>query len=420
MTAVLDPAGAAAIGGRRLLAAAEADLDAHLRRSGPVPWRGAPGALLAELEAAGLTGRGGAGFPAWRKLAAVAEGKEPVVVANGAEGEPASAKDRTLLRRGPHLVLDGLQLAAEAAGAVRAHLYVAPATFDTALAALSRRREAGVDRVAVEVVEAPEAFLSGEESAVVARLSGRAALPADKARRVVESGVRGRPTAVQNVETLAHLALIARYGPAWFRAAGTPAEPGTMLVTRSGAVPAPGVDEVAHGTPLPAVLGHYGGVTGPVLVGGYHGAWLAPHEVAAARLSRACLQRFGATPGAGVLFALPPGRCGLAETARITGYLAAQSARQCGPCRNGLPRMAETLSRLAGGARDPRLVAQVHRMTALVAGRGACHHPDGTAALVRSALRVFAGDVDAHLAGRCLARRADRRAMTRDTGGTNR
>ena len=392
-----------------LVDASEADLDGHRRRHGPLPERPRGGWLIDELERAGLTGRGGAGFPSWRKLAATATptegtgGGRPVVVANGAEGEPASDKDRTLLTHAPHLVLDGLQLAAAAVDAERGYVYAAPSSLAAVCTAVADRRAARVDRIPLEVVEADTGFLSGEASAVVARLNGRRPLPSDKARRVAESGVGGRPTALHNVETLAHLAMIARYGADRFRAAGTPDEPGTMLVTVSGHVPAPGVREVPLDVPLPVALGLRGPVPGPVLVGGFHGAWLAPGEAASARLSRASLSRLGASPGAGVLVALPPGRCGLAETARIVHHLAGASARQCGPCRNGLPAMADTLARLAGGGPTPELVARTHRLTALVSGRGACHHPDGTARLVRSALRVFAADVDAHLHGRCLA-----------------
>ncbi|MDT7705995.1 MAG: hypothetical protein QOG20_1602 [Pseudonocardiales bacterium] len=394
MTALTTAAGT--VPSHPLLDAARLRLEDHLRHVGPIPWA-VP--LVRELEAAGLTGRGGGGFPVARKLtvaasAAAATGRVPLVVANGAEGEPASAKDRRLLAHAPHLVLDGLQLAAAAIGADRAHVLVAPAVLAAVQAALVER--AGVDRVPVEVTVAAERFVAGEESAVVAALEGRPALPGDKLRRVVESGVHGRPTAVQNVETLAHLALIARFGAGWFRSRGTATEPGTALVTVSGALDRPGVVEVAHGTPLRAVLDGAGlRHPAPVLVGGFHGAWLAPHEVGVATFSRASLGGFGAATGAGVLIALPPGVSGMVETARIAAYLAGQSARQCGPCQGGLPRMADVLGRIAAGDRDPRLVAELHRLAGLTAGRGACHHPDGTVRLVRSALRVFGTDLGA-------------------------
>ncbi|MBN9098502.1 MAG: SLBB domain-containing protein [Pseudonocardia sp.] len=365
-------------------------LDATRPPLRPVPLRGA--AVIAEVAAAGLTGRGGAGFPVARKLAAVnaavtVTGRTPVVVGNGSEGEPASSKDRVLLTTAPHLVLDGLAVAADAVGADRAHLVVTPAAVAAVRAAVAQRS----DRVPVDVVAAGEHFVSGEETAVVAGLEGRRAVPGDKFRRVVESGVHGRPTLVQNVETLAHLGLIARSGAAWFRSRGTAAEPGTALVTISGAVARPGVFEVDHGAPLRDVVGLAGprGET-PVLVGGFHGAWLAPHEVAGAAFCRASLGTFGASPGAGVLIVLPAGASGLAETARITAYLAGQSAGQCGPCVNGLPRLAAELGRVAAGhGSRPDDRAELYRLAGLTEGRGACHHPDGTVRLVGSALRVF-------------------------------
>jgi len=391
----------------RLVGAAAGNLAEHRARSGPIPWRGGPGQLVALVERAGLSGRGGAGFPTWRKLTAVASGSRPVVVANAAEGEPASAKDATLLTRAPHLVLDGLQLAAEAVDAADVYLYVKAGPAEaSARRALAERRREGWDRYRVRVHQAPPGFISGEESAVISSLEGRPALPRFKERLVVESGVRGRPTLVQNVETLAHVALLARYGHSWFRQAGTPAEPGTFLATISGAVHAPGVVEAPYGLTLRDLLDAAGGPSTPlsaVLVGGYHGAWLPAEAGLDAPYSREGLAPWAATPGAGVVIALPAGTCGLGFSARIAGYLAGQSARQCGPCVNGLPAMADVLTRLARGRRDPSLVPAVQRLTGLVSRRGVCHHPDGTARMVTSALRVFEADVRAHLSGTCLA-----------------
>ncbi len=382
------------------------DLHVHQRVHGPLPLtHGAP--LIAQIESSGLTGRGGAGFPMARKLAAVAAGSAPVVVANGAEGEPASSKDRILLSYAPHLVLDGLQLACRAVGATEAYVYVHEGPLVAQMQTLVAARAAnGVDTVQARVVSAPARFVSGQETAVVSRLNGGDALPLAVPPPVYVKGVNRRPTLVQNVETLAHLALIARHGASWFRGAGTEAEPGTMLSTVSGAVPSPGVVEVPIGTLLGDVLDRAGGPDGPlgaVLVGGYHGAWLPAAQALSLPLSVEGLRPAGATPGAGVLIALSAAACGLTETARAVGYLAGQSARQCGPCLNGLPAMAQTLRQLAGRERTRGLPERIQALTALVERRGACHHPDGTVRLVRSALRVFAGEVAAHQAGRCTA-----------------
>jgi NADH:ubiquinone oxidoreductase subunit F (NADH-binding) len=399
------------VGQRRVLPASLPDLTAHRNTHGPLPQ---PRDLIGLVGEAGLTGRGGAGFPTARKIAAVAGAgrtRRPVVVANGTESEPASQKDRALLAHAPHLVLDGLHLAAEALGADRAIVYAPRASGDRLAEQVAQRRAAGWDRLAVEIMIAPPGFVVGEESAVVSAIEGGPAKPRDKRRLIVEAGVRGAPTLVQNVETLAHIALIARHGPTWFRERGTADEPGTFLVTVGGAVKTPGVYEHPLGASLGALLSAAGGPVGPlqaVLVGGYHGAWVLPDPELP--VSRAALAAYGTGPGAGVVLPLPARACGLAESARITRYLADQSAGQCGPCRNGLPHMADTLGRLAlgfqqtPGAGGSGLVEEVRRMTALVAGRGACHHPDGTARFVRSTLLAFSAEVELHLAGRCRAR----------------
>jgi NADH:ubiquinone oxidoreductase subunit F (NADH-binding) len=404
----------------RLLRPGGADLPGHLRLHGPRPHRG-PG-LTEEIRAAGLTGRGGAAFPAAVKLAAVAaQPGRAVVVANGAEGEPGSDKDKHLLWLAPHLVLDGLQLAAEAVGARRAYLYVHrhgrlhPLLAD----ALAQRAAAGCDEVAAELVEAPPRFLAGEESALAIRVGGGLARPAFKGPRVFERGVGGAPTLVQNVETLAHMALIARHGAAWFRQLGPAEEPGSMIVTVHRADGVSLVQEVAIGTPLARLLDLDHAPAQAVLAGGYHGAWLPAAQAARLPLANAALRPAGAMTGAGVLAALPPDRCGLAETARVLRYLAAESAGQCGPCLNGLPRIAAAFTALAQPEPGQRCLDDLERWSGLVTGRGACHHPDGTVRLVRSALTVFAAETGRHRRGRCTAGRhtAGRHTAGRHTVG---
>ncbi len=382
------------------------DLAAHLRHHGLLRFRGP--ALIEQVSAAGLTGRGGAAFPVGRKLAAVAgRGTKTVLAGNGAEGEPASAKDAALLSYAPHLVLDGLQAAAEAAGARTAYLYLHdhrsyPGLVGHVRAALAGRQAAGTDRAAVELVVAPPRFLAGEETALVARVNGRAARPADKARRVFERGIGGRPTLVQNVETLAHLALIARHGADWFRSVGTSSEPGSTLCTVHGPDGRVRVTETALGTPLARLLA-LGDDVQAVLAGGYHGGWLSAAHARQLTLSNADLRPAGAMVGAGVLVSLPAACCGLAEVANVARFLARESAGQCGPCRNGLPAIAGALSVVAQPRPAEQELANVRRWAGLVTGRGACHHPDGTARFVASALPVFAGEIAEHAAGRCTA-----------------
>jgi NADH:ubiquinone oxidoreductase subunit F (NADH-binding) len=391
-------------------------LRAHLSRLGFVPYRNGPGWLITELQAAGLTGRGGAAFPVHRKMAAVAgAGGRPLVVGNGAESEPASSKDVSLLWLAPHLVLDGLQLAAEAIGAQEAFLYVHEADRgplgDGLRRALSERWSNRIDRIPVRLASAPGRFLAGQETAMVNVLGGGPPLPTYAPPRVFERGVGGAPTLVQNVETLAHIALIARFGPGWFRQLGTTAEPGTMLCTIHHADGTTGVTEVALGTPLPALLpadlaprpaGRADGAQA-VLVGGYHGSWLPAGRAASLTLDHAGLAAGGGVLGAGVIAALPASRCGLAETARVVRYLALESAGQCGPCLNGLPRIAGALAELAGPRPGRQVRADVERWATAISGRGACAHPDGSVRFVRSALTVFAAELGQHADGRCTA-----------------
>ncbi|PZH19102.1 hypothetical protein C1I97_02920, partial [Streptomyces sp. NTH33] len=392
-----------------------ATLADHLERHGPPPVTAAVDSrtsppLVEAVEAAGLTGRGGAGFPTARKLRAVAGRRgRAVVVVNAMESEPASRKDWFLLAVAPHLVLDGAVLAAAVACADTVHVCLPRDRSDQYRrlgAALDERRRARVDPVRLCLHALPHAYVSSESTSLVRWLNGGPTRPQGSPPRTHERGVARRPTLVHNAETLAHLALIARHGPDWFRQAGTPDEPGTALVTVSGAVTAPGVLEVALGTPLATVLDRAGGPAEPlraVLLGGFAGTWL-PRAHTHTPLTRRDLAPLGAAPGAGVLVALPRTACGLTETARMLAYLAAHSARQCGPCRLGLPAVAEDFTALAAGRADPDLLSRLHRRTGLLPGRGACHHPDGAARLAASALRAFADDVDRHLThGGCPA-----------------
>ena len=403
MTAALDtfvpPPPTGPDGPHRLLLAGATTLDDHVRRHGGLPNTEAR-QIRSVVAESGLTGRGGAGFPAHRKLDAVASGRRAVAIGNAAESEPASRKDRVLLSHAPHLVLDGLQLAARAIDAREAHLYVPSDAVVDVRAALAGRR----DPLPVTVHIAPDAFVAGEESAVVSAVAGGPPIPQDKAVRVIERGLHGRPTLVQNVETLAHLALIVRYGADWFRRAGTVDEPGTFLATLTGPVRTPGVYELPYGIRIGDVIAAAGGATEPLqalLIGGYHGAWVpARPEI---EISRAGLAAFDASPGAGIVVPLAARSCGLVATAHVVSYLSGQRAGQCGPCVNGLPRIADTFLALAQCRSYPDLMSQVHRLSRLVVGRGACKHPDGTVRLIRSSLRMFAPEVSAHLAGWCTA-----------------
>ncbi len=378
----------------------------HRSVHGPLP--AVAGPELVEIVArSGLRGRGGADFPTAIKLRAVARGRRrSTLVVNGAETEPASAKDRLLLTRLPHLVLDGAVLAARGVGAREAIVRVGngtPATARALQGAIAARDDQGV---ALRVVAGPEGYVTGEETAVIHHLARGVAKPTFVPPRPYERGLGGRPTLVQNPETLSHLALIARFGPDWFRELGSDADPGSALVTISGAVVQPGVYELAFGTPMTDLLAAAGGPDEPLqalLVGGYYGTWVESSRALALRLSREDLHSVGCALGSGVLIALGQSACGLHESARVISYLADESAGQCGPCVHGLAAIADSVWALAEGVAHLSELEQLRRWIAEVRGRGACHHPDGAVRFVQSALEVFGDEVAAHQGRRCFA-----------------
>ncbi len=381
----------------------------HERIHGPMP-RSSAAELIEAVERSGLRGRGGADFPTARKLQSVRQRRRgTVLVVNGSETEPASAKDRLLLSRLPHLVLDGAVLSASAIGASEVIIKVGENDVGSLQALEGAVAVRSDDGVALALAPGPEGYVTGEESAVIHYLNGGAPLPTFVPPRPFERGYRGRPTLVQNPETLAQVALVARYGDRWYRELGTDVDPGSALVTISGAVAAPGVYELAFGTPMIDLLAAAGGSTEPLralLVGGYFGTWVDATPAFRLRLAREDLGSVGCSLGSGVLIALGESSCGLHESARVIRYLADQSAGQCGPCVFGLRAIADAVGALADGVAHERERDRVLRWTAEVRGRGACHHPDGAARFVESALAVFSREIEAHRHSRCTARPA--------------
>jgi NADH:ubiquinone oxidoreductase subunit F (NADH-binding) len=381
----------------------------HARIHGDLPRLPAQ-ELIEAVEQSGLRGRGGADFPTARKLRAVAQAKRVgALVVNGSETEPASAKDRLLLSRLPHLVLDGAVVAAEAVGAREVIVKVGENALSSLHALEGAISARSADPLPVHLIGAPEGYVAGEESAVMHYLNGGAPIPTFVPPRPFERGYQGRPTLIQNPETLAQLGLVARFGPHWFRELGTPADPGSALVTISGAVSAPGVYELAFGTPMTDLLDAAGGSTEPLqalLVGGYFGTWVESGRAVELSLAREDLRSVGCSLGSGVLIALGESACGLHESARVIDYLAEESAGQCGPCVHGLRAIADSIGAIAEGAAPAREDERVLRWASEIRGRGACHHPDGAVRFVESVIDVFGAEIASHRQGRCHARPA--------------
>ncbi len=393
------------------------DLRAHLDLHGPLPAlgrtrrRSAGEGLIDLVDRSGLRGRGGAAFPTGRKMRTVAgQRRRAVVVANGTEGEPASAKDKLLLSRFPHLVIDGAVAAAQAVGARQVIVCVeeqAADALESVARAIDERLAAGIDETEIQIRSVPTGYVSGEESALVNWLNGGDAVPVVVPPRPFERGVGGRPTLVQNVETLAHVALISRYGDGWFRELGTADHPGSQLLTVSGAVARPGVYEVPLGIRVDELIAGCGGLSEPaqaLLVGGYAGTWFPAEMAGELRLANEALSAYGGFVGPGVLAVIPRSVCGLGELAAVASYMAQASAGQCGPCVYGLGSIAQTLAAINAGRGGDAATRTLRRWADEITGRGACRHPDGAVRFMRSGLDMFAKEIQLHLhKQRCTA-----------------
>lgn len=386
-------------------------LEEHLALHGPLPTgRGSrrrqqrehAAMLIDEIELSGLTGRGGAAFPTATKLHAVADSRgRAIVIANAAEGEPASLKDRTLLETLPHLVIDGGLIAAEAVGADELILCAcesAPSGVEAIEQAVLERAGGGHTQK-ISIAAVPGHYVAGQETALVNYLAGGPAKPTFTPPMPFEQGLGRRPTLINNAETLAHIALIARHGASWFRQLGTSTQPGSTLVTLSGPVAHPGVYEIENGASLASLIEASGGTTARVraaLLGGYAGAWIGAAQLQGVALSMEHLAPHGATLGAGIVLLLSEAACPVSETARAARWMAGQSTRQCGPCIHGLDALAGTLEEVASGTANAQFAQRLQRLASLTSRRGACAHPDGALNMILSALEVFDAEFADH------------------------
>jgi NADH:ubiquinone oxidoreductase subunit F (NADH-binding) len=376
------------LAGRDVALGAEG-LNEHVRRLGPLPDAGR--SLIDLVAGSGLTGRGGADFPVgvkWRSIAAAPKGSA-VVLVNGAEGEPRSKKDRLLMTIRPHLILDGAFLAARALHSRSIVLYIGEAhhaSRQSMRRALAERTEQ--ERRLVRLFAAPARYVAGTSSAAVHLVNAGMATPTSNPPTPHEHGVDGNPTLVQNVETLAQVALLARAKQVT----------GTLLITVVGGVSRPGVLEVDIGTTIAEAVRMAGGITEPsraVLIGGYFGSWVEASNAMALSIDPHTLRSRGLSLGCGVIGMLPASRCAVCEVAGIMHYLAGESSAQCGPCFFGLRALADACGRISDLGTNSSDLLRIQRWNGEVRGRGGCHHPDGAVMFLQSALHTF-GDAFAH------------------------
>lgn len=390
---------------RLLRVSAGVETASEYRRSGGYQHLGDAAALLDEIARAGVLGRGGAAFPMAVKLATVraaaARGLDTVLVANGEEGEPASFKDRWLLRNRPHLVLDGLRLAAAIVKATHAHVYVSdPVAAESVQRAIAESSEEDLRGVAVGVRVVAPGYVAGEETAAVRAINGGPAKPSDKPPRPFEQGVGGLPTLVSNVETLANLPFVHRHGAAAYREVGTDASPGTFLATMTGGGRAAGLYEVPLGVPAAELIALHGieaaGVRG-ALVGGYFSG-LLDRRILDISLDYETLRGLGSGLGCGAISVLTS-ESPVAVAASVLAYFDRENAGQCGSCFNGTAAMAAAAAALRDGEATPEDVDRLERWSVVLRGRGACATLDAATNIAASLLAQFADDVAQHLAG---------------------
>ena len=354
-----------------------------------------PEEVIAAVRDAGLTGRGGANYPAAAKWEAARQHPGPrYLVINGAEGEPGSYKDRHQLARAPHQVLEGALIAAQAAEASEIVVYINSefgATRDTLAAAISELQ--GTDLAAalvpVRVLVENHIYIAGEETALLAVLMGRPAWPWPKPPYPTERGYLDRPTVVNNVETLAHVPVILRKGADWYRAS----QP--TLFSVSGDVARPGVFELPLGVPARDLITQAGGPlpgdrVEAVLPGGYSLPWLRADQLDVT-MDADSLKAAGTGLGASIIVVGAQQGLGLAA-AKVAAFFARETCAQCPICVTGTAQLAE---QLRPGASRALAAAESRDITALAAehrGKGICTLLDTAAGMAMTSAPGLVGD----------------------------
>ena len=382
-----------------------------------------PEGVVRLLARSGLRGRGGAGFPAaekWRRCAAEAATTK-YVVANGYEADPGSFTDRLLMERDPHAVLEGAVIAAYAVGAD--HVIVAVnAGYATAIerlrGAIAQAGDAGLVgagamdgsiSIDVEVRPVQGAFLLGEETALLRALEGRRGMPDQRPPYPAERGLHGKPTLVHNVETLATVPWIVTKGPEAFASIGSSGATGTKLVQLAGAVAQPGIAEIPLGTTLGEIVERVGGGVRKgaklklAIVGGPLGG-LLPASAMDVPFTFDALTDAGGTLGSGSIVAADTSACAVDLGRLLARYASDEACGKTIPCRIGLKRIVEIADRIATGRQRPWDGDLLTALADDVSASALCSHERLAPDPLRSGMRYFADEYQAHLVeGRCPA-----------------
>jgi len=370
---------------------------------------------------AGLRGRGGAGFPTGKKwqFTREAPGEPRYLILNGGEDEPGSKKDRVLLENLPHLVIEGTALAAYAIGATKAYLYINAnyaVAIKTITAALAEAKAAGYwgenilgsdFALDIEIVPAPHNYVAGEDTAVLEVIEGRKAWPRQKPPFPVTVGLYGKPTSVNNVETLANVPPIVLRGAQWYRKFGTAESSGTMIFSLDDDLNRPGVYELPFGTPLRYLIEECGGglksgkKIKAIMPAAPSSAYLPPEKIDTP-LDHNSMRDAGAALGCGVVRLVAEGTCTVEEVIKISEFFTAESCGQCPACRMETNTLTSLLKKVQAGQGGQPILEQFAKVLAFNKGKGFCNLIAMPGPPIESALKLFPGDFAAHLStGKC-------------------
>ncbi|MGE5819137.1 MAG: NADH-ubiquinone oxidoreductase-F iron-sulfur binding region domain-containing protein [Deltaproteobacteria bacterium] len=402
-------------------------LDAYRARGGyqalAKAFKATPEEVIKLISEAGLRGRGGAGFPTGRKWALTRECSEQprYFVMNGGEDEPGSKKDRVLMEYLPHLVVEGAIIAAYAIGAAKVFLYI-NARYDAAIQSISQALAdaksagyCGQDIVGsgfgldIEIIPAPHNYVAGEDTAVLEVIEGKAPLPRQKPPFPVTVGLFGKPTSVNNVETVANVAPIILHGVEWYRRFGTPESPGTMIFSLGDDVKRPGIYELPYGTTLRYLIEACGGGTRDekrikaIMPAAPSSAFL-PADKIDTPLEPNSMREAGSALGCGVVHVISEGTCMVEEVLRVSEFFTAESCGQCPACRMETNTLTALLKKVQQGQGGQPVLEQFGKVLAFNKGKGFCNLIAMPGPPIESAIKLFPDDFAAHLnTGSCPA-----------------
>jgi NADH-quinone oxidoreductase subunit F len=375
-----------------------------------------PQQVIEEIRKAGLRGRGGGGFPTATKWEATRSAADPVkyVVVNGDEGDPGAYMDRSLLEGNPHSVLEGLMIGAYAVGAAQGYFYIRqeyPLALDNARRAIAQAEERGLlgDNILgspfsfrVAVHQGAGAFVSGESSALLSAIEGRVGEPRLKYVRMSESGLWGKPTTLNNVETWANVPLIVAKGADWFSSVGTATSTGTKIFSLVGKVRNTGLVEVPMGATLRQIVFDIGGgmqngkTFKAVQTGGPSGGCI-PAQHLDAKVDFDTLTGLGSMMGSGGMIVMDDDSCMVDVARYFVDFLKEESCGKCLPCREGISEMSSILSRIVQGQGKPDDVDFLEDIAVLVSEASLCGLGSSAANPVMSTLRYFRKEYEEHI-----------------------